>query len=557
VKAASKTLDRTPPSASPLSRLRCVLRPERNFSLAEIPVVLVAIAAVAFVTLAPHLQHGGFYLDDWSNAAMSLQPPGSPNFGNALSAFAEVTIFRPVLVVYVPLTYFVFGMHMHYHLAFAAVLAVLAAGMFYGVLRVLGVPWLHALLLATLAIVFPWSDSTRLWATADQLSLSILFMMGGLFVALLGLEREHWRWHGCALGLYLLSILTYEVTLPVIACAGILYCLRVGWRGARWRWLSDLAVVAAAGIWVGTHTARTASSLEGNFEHLRQIISAGGTILGRAGMPLGTPHSALVLSAVAIVLGVGFCAYRFSPERFATGSGWGLRNWLLLTVGGVGVAALGWVMFIPADPYYTPTIFGETNRVNALAAFGLILAVYGTFGTFGSLIGQIRPQMAMLASAVTVCLGIVLLASYAHVLRRHIEIWNLAFFAETYALTKTREVLPHLPPGATVFASGYPANQSLGVPILATTWDFDGMVKMKYDDSSLSASPVLPGLYLACRANGVALEREGKAEVKDSYGDVRLLDLQTGKHSAPKDQRECREVVSRYVPGPLYLSLTY
>jgi hypothetical protein len=518
---------------------------------------LVALGFVALLALAPHLQHGGFYLDDWSNAAISLQPPGSPNFGNALSAYADMTIYRPVLVVYVPLTYFILGMHMHYHLALAACLAVLAATMFYGVLRTLGTPWVHAALLAALAIVFPWSDSTRLWATADQVSLSIFFMTAGLLIALLGLRRDSWRWHACAASLYLLSILTYEVTLPVVACAGALYCLQAGWRAARLKWLVDVAVALMAGIWVGAHTARTASGVAGDLAHLKQIVVAGGTILGRAGLPLGSTQTALVLSAIVACLWVGTVACLSFPDRFSAKRGWGLRNWLLLTGGGLVVAALGWTMFIPADPYYTPTIYGEVNRVNGLAAFGLILAVYGSFGIFGALVGQVRPKTTVLATSVTVLLGVVLLASYVHVLRRHIEIWNLAFFAETYALSKTREELPRLPHGTTVFASGYPANQSPGVPILDTTWDYDGMVKMEYDDSTLLASPVLPGLNLACRDPGVVLEREGTPEIVGAYGAVRLLNLETGHHSSPESRRQCQRVVGSYISGPLYLSPTY
>lgn len=540
-----------------MGRLGDVLRLGRAFTPMELLIALGALALVTIAALAPHIRHGGFYLDDWANAATSLQPPGPADFGNALSAFADLTIYRPVLVVYVPLTYFLFGTHMHYHLALAALLALFSAAMFYGVLRTLGLPWIHALLIGALAIVFPWSDSTRLWITADQASLSIFFMFAGMLLALIGLERT-WRWHLWAAGLYLLSILTYEVTLPVIVCAGGLYCLRAGWRRARSRWLLDVVVVVAGGAWVGSHTPRSASGIDQDLDHLRQIVSAGGGLVGRAGIAVGPVETGLVLAVIAGALALGLGAYLLAPGRVHRDGGWGLPDWLILTAGGLLFAALGWAMFIPADPYYTPTIFGEVNRVNALSAFGLILAVYGTCGIFGTLISQAYPRRSLgVASGVTLALGTILFVSYVHVLRRHIEIWNLAFSAETRAISKTKERLPNLPPGTTLFVSDYPANQSPNVPILDSTWGVDGMIKMEYDDSSISAAPVLPGFSLSCGRDGVVLERDGAVELVGNYRAVRLLNLTTGERAAPANRRNCRRVVGRYTAGPLFLSPNY
>jgi hypothetical protein len=533
------------------------LRIGRPFGWREFGLALLGLSVVAALALGPNVRHGGFYSDDWANAATSLQPPGNPDIDSALSAFADFTIYRPVLVVYVPSVYFAFGMHMSYHLAFAAILAVVAAALFYAVLRRLGVPWIHAWLIAALTIVFPWSDSTRLWATADQETLSIVFALAGLLIALTGLTRHRLRWHAWTALFYLLSILTYEVTLPLIASLGVLYCAQSGWKEARPRWLIDVGIAVAGGIWVGVHTARTASGLGGDIDHLKQIVSAGKEIIGRSGWALEPAHTSLVLGAIATLLALGSIAYVALPGRFGAGREWGLRGWVLMTGGGLAAAALGWAMFIPADPYYTPSVYGVTNRVNGLAAFGLVLIVYGALGIVGSFIGQLRPRRAMLATVVTVLLGGVLLGSYTHVLRRHTQIWNTAFVAESTALNQIRIAFPRLPHETTLFTSSYPANQSLGVPILSADWDLDGMVKMEYDDMTLAGSPVLPENELACRAHHVALVRPPEPPITAKYGAVRLLDLQTGRKSAPRSQRECRRVVGHYVPGPLYLSAAY
>src|SRR4051794_1887037 len=154
------------------------LRLGRPLSGRELGLAWAALAILAILAFTPHIRHGGFYLDDWSNAAGALHPPGGPGIGNVLSYFDEITVYRPVLVVYVPLTYLVFGMNMGLHLAWAAALAVIVAAILYGLLRSLGVPWVHALLIAALVLLFPWFDSTRFWATADQVSLAIAFLLG-------------------------------------------------------------------------------------------------------------------------------------------------------------------------------------------------------------------------------------------------------------------------------------------------------------------------------------------------------------------------------------------
>jgi hypothetical protein len=535
----------------------------RRFTGREYLLALAGLGLVALLALGPHLRDGGFYLDDWSNGAGALQPPGGPNLGDAITYYADLTIYRPVLVLYVPLTYFAFGSDIGVHLAWTAFLSVLAASLFYAVLRTLGVPWYHAWLVAALTIVFPWSDSTRLWSTANQLTLAISFLMAGLLVALIGLRRGQWQWHALAVPLYLLSILTYEVALPLIASLGILYWAISDWRAARWRWAADILVALAGAVWVGTHTAREASGLGGDIDHLEQIVREGGMLLGRAAIAVGPVRTTLALVALAVVIaaGVAFCL-AFPSRPRSDERAWGLRRWLFLTLGGSAFAALAWVMFIPADPYYTPSVFGMTNRVNGLAAFGLVLVVYGACGIVGSLVGQLRPRNTWLATGTTLALGAILLGTYTHVLRRHIQIWDTAYIAEETAMKKMRTQLPDLPSGTTVFTSSYPANQTLGVPILSTTWDLNGMVKLQYDDYSVSAFPLLPGLEVACLPGGVAAQQGDSAEgespgVTVPYGSVRLLNLTNGQHAAPRNRRSCERVADDYVPGPLYLSLEY
>jgi len=446
---------------------------------------------------------------------------------------------------------------MAYQIAWASALAVFAAAMLYGVLRTLGMSWVHAWLIAALTIIYPWFDSTRLWVTGSLLTLAIGFAFAGVWIALEGLSRRSWRLHACAAVLYLMSIWTYEIALPLIAVAGGMYVAVAGWKIARWRWLVDLIVVLIGGLWIAINTQQESFGISADLKHLKEIAVSGGTILGRTLIPVGEQRTALALTAFAVVLAAGFAVFVLFRIRSEQRNTAGLRGWLLLAGGGLLMAALGWVMFIPANPYFTPSVYGMTNRVNGLSGFGTVIAVYAFIGVIGELAARILPRTRRLAVPVTVLLAVLLGAAYVRVLERHIRVWDRAFHSEAVGLNEMQAQLPHLVPGTTVFTSSYPAYQALGVPIFSSSWDVDGMIKLRYKDGSLSAYPILTGLTLACRANGVGLQGVGAPGVTARYGAVRFLNVSSGEHARPYNERECRAVAGRYVPGAEYVAINY
>jgi hypothetical protein len=518
------------------------------------------LALVAAATLFQAIAKGGLFYDDWADSAGRFYPPGGDSFGNVMSYFWGVFHYRPVLTVYTPAKYFVFGADGTALLIWTALLGVIGAALLYAVLRRLSVPWVHALCIAALTLVFPWSDSIRLWGSANPAPLTIVLALGGFWLALIGVDRRDWRFHIGALVLYAVSILAYELTLPVIAVAGIVYWCRAGWSTAKWRWGADLAVVIAGAIWVRTHTTRSVEGLSADLTHLGEIVKGGRTIFARAFEPLGaSSHSALVLSLAAIVTIVSVVVWARTAKREAeptTDGNWRLDHWLLLALAGFVVAVLGWVVFIPADPYYTPSVFGITNRVNALAGVGLVILVYGLIGAFCSSIATLWPRARPWVSVTTVACALLLGAAYVHVLERHVRLWNTAADAQGAAIATMKHAIPRMPAETTVFAANYPAYESVGVPIFATTWDVNGMVKLEYDDGTLSGYPVIEGTELRCDPEGVTLaSAEPIGPVP--YGKALLLNFSTGQNDRPADRRACQAVVSEYVAGPMYLQYAY
>lgn len=530
------------------------LRPERPRELLIAWALLLALGIAAYT---PHILEGGFYLDDWSNGAGSLYPPS----GGALSYFADLTGYRPVLVGYVPLTYSLFGTHMGLHLAWAAFLGIVVSALLFGILRACAVPRTHAWMIAALVLVFPWFDSTRMWATASQVTLGVAFASAGLWLALIALRRRSWPLHVASLALFVTSILTYEIALALIAMSGLLYVWAVGFRAARIRWSADIVVVLAGGIWVASQTKREASGLSGDWEHFQAIVTQGGVILGRAGLAVGQERTTLVLLVLAGLAVIGLIVwYRDRVAGRPTAdhdSGTSMTLWLGLGLAGLVVAFAGWVMFVPADPYYTPSVFGFTNRVNGLAGIGLILVVYAGLGVVGALVGRVVPAGGRVAAATTLVLALVLGVTYMSVLDRHGDAWDAAYRAEAAGISRIKTTYPTLPDGTTLFTTNFPANQTLGVPIFSTTWDVDGLVKLEYRNGSLRAFPMLQGARFVCEAGGIRLTGPGEPDDVVPYGTARLLDVTSGGNANPRNRRECLAWTPSFAPGPTYLTTTY
>jgi hypothetical protein len=540
---------------------REAFRLDRPLTWRELALAWGALAVLAVVGYISLVLHGGFHLDDWSNGAGTFYPPGGRSISHSLEWFKTLTFFRPVLVLYVPLTYVVFGMHEHVFLAWAVALALAGICLFYGILRKLGVPWIHALVIAGLVLIFPWFDSTKMMPSAGVISLSIFFLMAGVWISLVGLDRRDKRLHFLAALFYLLSILSYEITLPLIAFLGFIYLFRAGWKEARWRWAVDIVVVVAGGIWNLTHTARETSGISGDLHHLREIIDGGGTILGQTVWPAKTPQTTPVLIGLAVVLGVGLLVWwseRDSEPRGGSGGfNWGLRGWLLLAGGGIAVFVLGWVIFIPANPYYTPVIWGVTNRVNGLAGFGTVITVYAALGVLGNLLGRLIGGVKLAPAAITLALAAVLGLGYGIVLHNHIGMWNAAWVSEEEGLAKITARYPTLPPSTTIFATNWPGNETLGVPIFSATWDLDGMLKDHYKTAEVSGYPLLEGWAMKCTPETVEMEAGGTTISYAEYGKARIVNLAEEKAFIPKDQKSCEKALTQVAPAPLYLSYEY
>jgi hypothetical protein len=152
------------------------------------PVAAALLALLALAAYGYHLAHGSFYTDDWANAA-SYHFAESPRYFNAVSEIHQVIGGRPLMTLLLPLPYAVLGLDPTPHLILAILLGVATALCLFVSLRTLEMPSVHAWAIAALTLLFPWSDSLRLWPAASLNTISVCFFLVGLTVALRGHRR--------------------------------------------------------------------------------------------------------------------------------------------------------------------------------------------------------------------------------------------------------------------------------------------------------------------------------------------------------------------------------
>ena len=521
-----------------------------RMSRREAGVVATLLLLLGGAVLGPHVVNGGFSTDEWSNSAATQYPGPS----GLVATWWHAVSARPVAAFYLPLTHLVMGEHPALHLAWALILAVGTSVLLCVALRELGFEPVHAGLVAALTLVFPYSDSTELWATGSLSHLATIFALGGLIVALRGLrhgtsERSWARAHGPALALYVLAVFTYEAVAPVIALFGLLYRVRAPWRRVAPRWAADGVVVALTVGWVASQTARTVRPLAGQVDHARQIADQGLTLVARTALPFGHVGRAAVLGLLAATLAAAAVAHRLLPPEDEARAR--LRRWLAAALGGGLAAAAGWAMFIPSEPFYSPLSPGVGNRTNAVAAPGIVLLVYACFALAATLVTRGLRRPSRLVPVLASCVALLVLTGFVREVRRDMTAWERATGREDRVLAALDRTLGRPAHGSTIYTFGYAGYQAPGIPVFAVSWDLDGAVKIHWNDPSLEAYPVIGDTRIRCDASRLRpLGRGWGPRNGASYGRALFVNVPTGRAERINSAAGCRDAVTRFRPGP-------
>jgi hypothetical protein len=536
----------------------------RTVSTGELLVAAALLLGLGAAAFGSHVHHGGWYWDDWWNEAAYRYPPVGSGLAGTIDSMVRVTgdqpsvSGRPGTAAYLVLTHAVLGGHMRAHLVATALIAIASSWALYVVLRELRIAPLHAALIAALALLFPLSDVTWLWASGGNNRLAVLVYLLGLAVALRGLaaagRRSGWL-HAGAVVLYVLAVLTYEVVAPIALLSGVLYVGRRPLREVAARWGADLAAVTIAVLLFpvglvrlfGKGNAHSASGLSDMYDHARTIGDESLSVLAISLRPSGALGRTEAVLIVAGVLVAGFALW--SRRTAARGSRDELRRWLLVAAGGAAVVVLGYAAYVPADAYYRPLNPGLGSRVNVLAGFGFVLLVYGVVMVAGTVLSQRLPRGQLVKAALAVVAFVLFARGYLHRINTDKGNWDGAFAREQRVLKTLRTALPRLPSRATVYTFGEHAEYAPGVPIFGAPWDLEGAIQLQRHDGTLRAYPMVAGSDVRCQAGGVhpvGLFGLYGARQGAPYGRAFFVDLRTGTAQPITDSRTCAAARGKY-----------
>ncbi len=497
---------------------------------------LALLSGLTAAVYGPHVARGGFAWDDWENAATTALP-----HADFLGPFdVRQAVYEPGLSLALPLPHLLFGQRPAWHLALAAALAVAMSMCTFTLLRHLGVPALEAALVGALTLVFPWSDSVRLWATAGINQIAVCLYLVAATLGLRSIEesgaktRSMRRW---ALALYIAGSLTYPITIVAVILTPALYRLRAPW-GRAWR---AGAPPAAAGlavlIYVSLTTTKPAQPLDDQLRHGATIGEEWLSLLAQAVVPVEGLPAIVVLGAVGAVALWGLAAAHRRADRGQTDSADALRTAVAMIGVGALAALVAYLIFVPGEGKYSPLADGIYNRAGLLAGPAVATSVIGVVMLAGELaLGRLRRRGVALA---TTLLAGTLLASWSLRVADDAAQWDRAALRSREILSVLDAELPSLPPGATVFTDGHRRYEAPGVPVFSSSFDLDGAVKVRRGEASLAAYP-LPGA-LRCGASSARPDTPPSDRFERArYGRLFVLDVAARRAWPIASRAECQ-----------------
>lgn len=507
----------------------------------ELALCLSALLVLGAVSYGSHVVHGGFYWDDWRNAATTRY--SADGFLGPLDL--RLLAYRPVLALGLPLPHLAFGANPGLHLALAVLLAVVTSACLYLLQRTLGAGAAPAAAIAALALLFPWSDSTRLWATGAINNVALILCLLALVASLhgqasSGLRRSRLR--ATAVALYVLSVLTYEIVALAALLTVLVHAHRSGWRAAlRWCRVEALGIVAAATLVALTTTRATLSPAE-QLDHARTIADQALTLLARAAVPFGAPPRAAVVALMLAVAAAALGALALRPGSPLAGE---LRRWLAASGASVIAIAAGYAVLVPGKLGYEPLSPGTGNRVNLLAGLGIVTLIFSLLMLAATLGLARSAARRRAATALALALSVVVAVGYAQRLDADKSQWDAAAATQRHVLAMIGRKLPDPPRGATIYTFAHPTFAARGVPAFAVAWDLNGAVKMVADDPSVRGYPLAPAVALDCEPT--SLQPVGQASSRTqaaAYGHAYLLDVSGETLSRIASRDGCRRAAS-------------
>jgi hypothetical protein len=526
--------------------------------------VLGFAAIVSVLTLAllwDHLHRAGWYADDYFYRQYWTGFDGRSLWGH-VQAMTRLDLLkgRPGLAAYMSFTQAVLGDRPRVHLAWAAVLAVPFSTSLYLLLRVLRFRPLEAGVIGLLLLVFPGSDSTRIWAIISDAQLAMSLVLLGVTFSVVSMSAEGRRRVVLRVAGVLLTaagVLIYEITWAPLALAFLLYRTRVPWRVALRQGLVDWVVLALIYLLVLRHGFFQPQSFDTSKDHAWEIFKQSLTFFAQHVLPFGSTAVALVLVG-AVLAASALTAWRLPaghPTRAV------LLRWLTVAGGSTLVTAAAYAMYTTASPLYVPLAPGYMNRTNAFAAVPLIVVAFATVALLTALASlalravpslPVRRDPTIAAAGAAVLAALVFGIDYTKGITHDLKLWDSAYARAHHELYAFKTQVPSFASRPFVVFYGQPLEELPGIPVWEFNYDLNGAMQLMYgDDRSIRARPAFPGAKITCNKQDIGWEgiyaRPGDG---GPYGHVYFYDAVRDRVLIPRNRRQCRAANRQLVPGP-------
>jgi hypothetical protein len=495
---------------------------------------ILILALLAVVICGPHVLNGGLMTDDWTVRAQAH----FTGFGSTLNELVGQDVRRPVGAIYLATVYTLLGSHVKLLLILSITMRFLLVAALYGILRELRFSRFAAVAVAALTLLFPEADSTWLWAGASQLTFAVVCVLFGCLLNLRAVsERELSRripLRIIGIALVAAGILTYELVIPIGLASGALYFLLTHSRRALREWGID---VLSLGVVIIVFTFHAVPLLRGSDsheiisfaqmqEHAHLIFSQSATLLTKSLLPYGTPRNATVLAMLGAIAMLTFVvSYMLSPGNEARQM---LLRWLGIMVAGVLLIGLGYIFLVPSNLYYVPLQLGIGNRVNDIAAIGYALVVYAAVALVGTLVFRELPHSRFLVGLLTALITVVIGIGYARQIDTDEAAWHQSIVLQGVILTTLRTHISPPPRGTNLITLDAPIEAAPGVTVFYATWDLNAAVQLLWNDPTLKAYPMAPGLHITCNPTQLLIGTSGSPPSWQATYPADIVDVAAG-----------------------------
>ncbi len=508
--------------------------------------MVLGLLTIALGIYLPFAVRAGWYYDDWySFAAMR---DGGTSWIQQFNAYQHANSDGRKLEGVFPVSeYQFFGSH---HVAYALVsigLLVLMAGLAYVILRRCRLAWPWAAAAAALLIVFPGSDSTRLWPTGSNGEYAVSLVLIGNLIVLTALRRDtRWRQltlHAFAALLSVVAMLTYEFALPLVALGGLAYWAAYRSRRALWRGAVDLGIAGAFVIYrltldavdpfvvhrtPGGYVGRVWTLLESAWSTWHQSFAPGW----------------VGLVAIAIVLLAATVYFIHTP-----GVRRRLLRWFALLGASVLAAGISALSFVTANDLYQLDVDGLFNRLNLPGSFAYACAFVALLGLVYELVRRLVPKRVIALLAVAALAS----ASVVHQLgisSEHKRAWEVSWSEQKTALAGYSVAVRGLPSDARLVGMGAPLYEDGFIPVFAASWDLQGAIAYTTAVNPPAALPLDPTLQ--CGTSGLVSEGAVQMPYRVPGQPLYFIDAQRRAAIAVDSQAGCKRVIARWGRPPFW-----